>query len=136
MLAAAHELGDRGLRANVINPGPVDTGWMDDAIRASGLASQPLGRLGTPRDIANLVRFLLSDAGQLDQRPAPLQQRRLPERPPPRRSRFRDGGLGWRLGTTIRPRKLGAPARPVQVPSTHPRAPSLAVSHTVRPLLL
>ncbi len=63
VLAAAHELGDRGLRANVINPGPIDTGWMDDAIRASGLASQPLGRLGTPTDIANLVRFLLSDAG-------------------------------------------------------------------------
>ncbi len=63
VLAAAHELGDRGLRANVINPGPVDTGWMDDAIRASGLASQPLGRLGTPTDVANLVRFLLSDQG-------------------------------------------------------------------------
>lgn len=63
VLAAAHELGDRGLRANVINPGPIDTGWMDDSIRASGLASQPLGRLGTPTDIANLVRFLLSDQG-------------------------------------------------------------------------
>jgi 3-oxoacyl-[acyl-carrier protein] reductase len=63
VLAAAHELGDRGLRANVINPGPVDTGWMDDGIRASGLASQPLGRLGTPTDVANLVRFLLSPAG-------------------------------------------------------------------------
>jgi 3-oxoacyl-[acyl-carrier protein] reductase len=63
VLAAAHELGDRGLRANVINPGPVDTGWMDDAIRASGLASQPLGRLGTPADVANLVRFLLSEQG-------------------------------------------------------------------------
>lgn len=63
VLAAAHELGDRGLRANVINPGPVDTGWMDEAIRASGLASQPLGRLGTPTDVANLVRFLLSEQG-------------------------------------------------------------------------
>ena len=63
VLAAAQELGDRGLRANVINPGPVDTGWMDDATRASGLASQPLGRLGTPTDVANLVRFLLSDQG-------------------------------------------------------------------------
>ena len=63
VLAAAHELGDRGLRTNVINPGPVDTGWMDDDIRASGLASQPLGRLGTPTDVANLVRFLLSDQG-------------------------------------------------------------------------
>jgi 3-oxoacyl-[acyl-carrier protein] reductase len=63
VLAAAQELGDRGLRANVINPGPIDTGWMDDAVRASGLASQPLGRLGTPADVANLVRFLLSEQG-------------------------------------------------------------------------
>lgn len=64
VLAAAHELGDRRLRTNVINPGPVDTGWMDEATRASGLASQPTGRLGTPEDVANLVRFLLSDGGQ------------------------------------------------------------------------
>ena len=64
VLAAAHELGDRGLRANVINPGPIDTGWMTDQIRASGLAQQPTGRLGTPADIANLVTFLLSDSGQ------------------------------------------------------------------------
>jgi 3-oxoacyl-[acyl-carrier protein] reductase len=64
VLASGHELGDRGLRANVINPGPVDTGWMDDQTRASGLAMQPSGRLGTPTDVANLVRFLLSDQGQ------------------------------------------------------------------------
>ncbi len=63
VLAAAHELGHRGLRTNVINPGPVDTGWMTDQIRASGLAQQPTGRLGTPADVANLVRFLLSDQG-------------------------------------------------------------------------
>lgn len=47
----------------MINPGPVDTGWMDDATRASGLAMQPTGRLGTPRDTADLVRFLLSEQG-------------------------------------------------------------------------
>ncbi|GAA1831269.1 SDR family oxidoreductase [Microlunatus capsulatus] len=63
VLAAAHELGDRGLRTNVVNPGPVDTGWMDDAVRASGLAEQPTGRLGTPADTADLVRFLLSPRG-------------------------------------------------------------------------
>lgn len=63
VLAAAHELGDRGLRTNVINPGPVDTGWMDDSVRASAVAQQPTGRLGTPEDVANLVRFLLSPSG-------------------------------------------------------------------------
>jgi 3-oxoacyl-[acyl-carrier protein] reductase len=64
VLAAAHELGDRGLRANVINPGPVDTGWMDDSIRTSAIEQQPTGRLGTAEDVANLVRFLLSPSGQ------------------------------------------------------------------------
>lgn len=63
VLASAHELADRGLRANVINPGPIDTGWMTDETRAACLAQQPTGRLGTSEDIANLVRFLLSEEG-------------------------------------------------------------------------
>jgi 3-oxoacyl-[acyl-carrier protein] reductase len=32
---------------------------MDDQTRASAIAMQPTGRLGTPTDIANLARFLL-----------------------------------------------------------------------------
>ncbi len=64
VLAAAHELGDRGLRANVINPGPIDTGWMSSELRSGIVAMQPTGRLGTPADIANLVRFLLSESGK------------------------------------------------------------------------
>jgi 3-oxoacyl-[acyl-carrier protein] reductase len=63
VLAAAIELADLGVRSNVINPGPVDTGWMDDATRASLAAATPSGRLGTANDTANLVRFLMSDAG-------------------------------------------------------------------------
>ena len=63
VVAAAIELGDRGLRANVINPGPIDTGWMDDDIRAATIAQTPAGRIGTPRNTTDLVRFLLSDAG-------------------------------------------------------------------------
>jgi 3-oxoacyl-[acyl-carrier protein] reductase len=63
VVAAAVELADRGVRANVINPGPIDTGWMTDDIRASGEAATPAGRLGTAEDTADLVRFLFSDAG-------------------------------------------------------------------------
>jgi 3-oxoacyl-[acyl-carrier protein] reductase len=63
VVAAAVELADRGVRANVINPGPVDTGWMTDDIRASGTAATPAGRLGTAEDTANLVRFLFTEPG-------------------------------------------------------------------------
>ncbi len=63
VLAAAHELSHLRLRANVINPGPVDTGWMTGQVRAELVAMQPTGRLGTAQDTANLVRFLLSDQG-------------------------------------------------------------------------
>ena len=61
---AAYELGHLGISANAINPGPVDTGWMDDEIRAAALAKTPLGRGGTAEDTANLVSFLCSDAGR------------------------------------------------------------------------
>lgn len=64
VVAAAVELGHRGLRANVINPGPIDTGWMDQDTRDYGIAHTPAARLGTPQDTANLVRFLMSDAGE------------------------------------------------------------------------
>jgi 3-oxoacyl-[acyl-carrier protein] reductase len=63
VVAAAVELGSRGIRANVINPGPIDTGWMTPHIRQAGMAQTPAGRLGTPADTADLVRFLMSDAG-------------------------------------------------------------------------
>ncbi|MEI7033507.1 SDR family oxidoreductase [Streptomyces pratensis] len=63
-LAAAHELAHLGLTANVVNPGPVDTGWMNDELREALTAGTPLGRLGTPQDTANLVAFLCSAEGQ------------------------------------------------------------------------
>jgi 3-oxoacyl-[acyl-carrier protein] reductase len=63
VLAAARELGDRGIRANVVNPGPVDTGWMNDDVRSGVAGRTPAGRLGTPADVAKLVAFLLSDDG-------------------------------------------------------------------------
>lgn len=63
VIAAAIELGPRGIRANVINPGPIDTRWMTPEIRELATQQTPVGRLGTPRDTANLVRFLMSDAG-------------------------------------------------------------------------
>lgn len=64
VISAARELGSRGISANVVNPGPVDTGWMDDELRASMPAHVPLGRLGTAVDTAGVVAFLLSPEGR------------------------------------------------------------------------
>ena len=64
VISAARELGPRGISANVLNPGPIDTGWMDDATRAGLGEMTPLGRLGTPADIAAVVEFLVSDEGR------------------------------------------------------------------------
>jgi 3-oxoacyl-[acyl-carrier protein] reductase len=63
VIAAARELAGRGITANVVNPGPVDTGWMDERLRATVVRDTPLGRLGQPADTANLVSFLCSDQG-------------------------------------------------------------------------
>lgn len=63
VLAAARELGARGIRANAINPGPTDTGWMTPEIYEDARTATPLGRVGLPEDAARLVRFLCSPDG-------------------------------------------------------------------------
>ena len=63
VLAAARELSALGVTANVVNPGPVDTGWMDDDVKAVLRQRNPFGRLGTPKDTAALVSFLCSADG-------------------------------------------------------------------------
>jgi len=60
--AAAIELGPLGITVNAVAPGPVQTGYIDDALAAEVIPSIPLRRLGTPEDIAGAVLFLLSDA--------------------------------------------------------------------------
>lgn len=63
--ALAKELGPSGVRVNCIAPGVIDTRMMDehDAATKALLAEEtPLGRLGTPQDVAGAAAFLLSDA--------------------------------------------------------------------------
>ncbi|ANB57514.1 short chain dehydrogenase family protein [Anoxybacillus sp. B7M1] len=56
-----------GIRVNAIAPGPIErTGgaeklWESEEAAKRTLASVPLGRLGTPEEIAGLAAFLLSD---------------------------------------------------------------------------
>ncbi|MBT2502752.1 SDR family oxidoreductase [Curtobacterium sp. ISL-83] len=63
VLGAAKELADLGVRANLVNPGPNDTGWMTDETKAWVRSETPGGRLGTPADTAALVGFLCSEDG-------------------------------------------------------------------------
>ncbi len=64
VLAAAREFAGLGITANLVNPGPVDTGWMTDDVRDWVLERTPAGRGGRPADTASLVAFLLSEDGQ------------------------------------------------------------------------
>jgi 3-oxoacyl-[acyl-carrier protein] reductase len=63
VVGAARELAHLRVSANVVNPGPVDTGWMSEDLREEVRRLTPLGRSGTPADAAALVSFLLSPEG-------------------------------------------------------------------------
>ena len=59
----AKEVGARGIRVNAVAPGYIATDMtaaLSDDQRAQVQASTPLGRLGTPRDVAGVVAFLCS----------------------------------------------------------------------------
>jgi 3-oxoacyl-[acyl-carrier protein] reductase len=57
----AAEVAALGITVNAVGPGPNDTGWMDDALRAELLPRFPMGRTGRPQDAAALVAFLCSE---------------------------------------------------------------------------
>lgn len=63
VLAAAQEFRELGIAANVVNPGPTDTGWMTADQMADVGRRTVGGRVGLPEDCANLVRFLCSPEG-------------------------------------------------------------------------
>ncbi|MEU9759230.1 glucose 1-dehydrogenase [Streptomyces sp. NPDC047987] len=59
---AAHELGARGITVNTVSPGATDTEMLRAANQPQALetvaAMTPLGRLGDPADVADVVAFL------------------------------------------------------------------------------
>ncbi len=63
---AAKELGRHGIRVNSVHPGFIDTdmlaqGNFDDDQLAKMARSAPVGRIGVPEDIANMVLYLVAD---------------------------------------------------------------------------
>lgn len=65
----AKEEGPHGIRVNAVGPGPIRTDMLDESLARMGperaaafIRSVPLGRRGEPREIAEMVAFLASDA--------------------------------------------------------------------------
>ncbi|MGD6852370.1 MAG: SDR family NAD(P)-dependent oxidoreductase [Candidatus Bathyarchaeia archaeon] len=61
--ALALETAHFGINVNAVAPGPIDVGGMqaDEAMMAQVVRAIPVGRMGKPADVANLVVFLVSD---------------------------------------------------------------------------
>jgi NAD(P)-dependent dehydrogenase (short-subunit alcohol dehydrogenase family) len=60
----ARDYGPDGVRANCVAPGPIDTPMLDrlsDAVKEGLRSAIPLGRIGSPDDVANAIGFLCSD---------------------------------------------------------------------------
>jgi 3alpha(or 20beta)-hydroxysteroid dehydrogenase len=63
--AASMELGERGIRVNAVFPGYIETAMTASAppaFLAASVAAAPLGRPGTPAEVAELCVWLLSDS--------------------------------------------------------------------------
>jgi len=65
--ALARELGPKQIRVNAVNPGMVETegthsaGFIGSDFNTLAVSETPLGRIGQPQDIADVVAFLASD---------------------------------------------------------------------------
>lgn len=61
--ALSKEIGDRGITVNIVSPGFTDTEMLADnpQFKEMGAKMSPLGRLGQPQDIADVVAFLASE---------------------------------------------------------------------------
>lgn len=58
------ELADKGITVNSVNPGPTDTGWMDNKLKEELVNKFPRGRIGQPEDAARLINFLASEEAE------------------------------------------------------------------------
>uniref|UniRef100_A0A831X7M5 SDR family oxidoreductase n=1 Tax=Thermorudis peleae TaxID=1382356 RepID=A0A831X7M5_9BACT len=59
--AAAAELGRYGITVNIVSPGPIQTGWITPELEERIREEAPLGRVGRPEDVADVVVFFASE---------------------------------------------------------------------------
>lgn len=59
--AAASELGRYGVTVNIVAPGPVQTGYITAELEQKVIADIPMGRVGQPEDVADVIVFLASE---------------------------------------------------------------------------
>jgi len=59
--SAARELGRYGITVNIVSPGPIQTDWITPELEAAILPNIPLGRVGQPEDVADVIVFLASE---------------------------------------------------------------------------
>ena len=57
----ALELAPRGITVNTLSPGITDTGVLTDQYKQLGVQASPFKRLGDPKEVADVVAFLVSD---------------------------------------------------------------------------
>ena len=60
--AAALDLGRDRIRVNSVHPGAIDTPMVAEAVAGRDWSHVPLGRIGRPEEVGELVLFLCSDA--------------------------------------------------------------------------
>ncbi len=59
--SAAKEMGKYGITVNIVAPGPIQTGYLTPSDEAACAARTPLGRVGQPEDVADVIAFLASE---------------------------------------------------------------------------
>lgn len=62
IISLAREMGARGITANAVAPGLIDTSMTAETNLDHAMALIPAGRMGTPKEVADLTAFLCSES--------------------------------------------------------------------------